>query len=371
MIKKIEIKDIATFDQKGIEIDELKMVNVIYGSNGTGKSTISKVLAQVDNFPQCHIDWKDGIPLDVLVYNKEFCEKNYSEHMPGVFTLGDAANDSLNEISDKKLKLEEIKKLGIGYGNEITKQEDALKIEVSSFREAAWNDLLKNHESYFSKSSIGAGTKDNFLLKLTKAYETKYDSSLSLEELKKQSALMFGTSPIRQEIINKISPRSCLVIELDEIWQRTIVGKQDIDIAGLIMRLDSTDWVNQGVNYIEEGSDVCPFCQQHTITPEFKEKINSFFDDVYKQDIQKLDSLINEYSKSSSDLMTEIDEILRTQRVKDKTFFDISSLESTFEALKMAIASNSELMISKKKEPSRKISLISITDFVDTIISVH
>lgn len=367
MIKKIEIKDVATFDHKGIEIDELKMVNVIYGSNGTGKSTISKVLAQVDNFPQCHIDWKDGIPLDVLVYNKEFCEKNYSEHMPGVFTLGDAANDSLNEISDKKLKLEEIKKLGIGYGNEITKQEDALKIEVSSFREAAWNDLLKNHESYFSKSSIGAGTKDNFILKLTKAYETKYDSSLSLEELKKQSALMFGTSPIRQEIINKISPRSCLVIELDEIWQRTIVGKQDIDIAGLIMRLDSTDWVNQGVNYIEEGSDVCPFCQQHTITPEFKEKINSFFDDVYKQDIQKLDSLINEYSKSSSDLMTEIDEILRTQRVKDKPFFNISSLESTFEALKMAIASNSELMISKKKEPSRKISLISITDFVDTI----
>ena len=78
MIKKIEIKDIASFDYKGIEIDDLKMVNVIYGSNGTGKSTVSKVLAQVDKFPQCHIDWKDGIPLDVLVYNKEFCEKNYS-----------------------------------------------------------------------------------------------------------------------------------------------------------------------------------------------------------------------------------------------------------------------------------------------------
>lgn len=109
MIKKIEIKDIASFDYKGIEIDDLKMVNVIYGSNGTGKSTVSKVLAQVDKFPQCHIDWKDGIPLDVLVYNKEFCEKNYSEQMPGVFTLGDAASDILKELSDKKLKLEEIK----------------------------------------------------------------------------------------------------------------------------------------------------------------------------------------------------------------------------------------------------------------------
>ena len=58
MIKKIEIKDIATFDHKGIEIDELKKVNVIYGSNGTGKSTVSKVLAQVHKFPQCHIDGK-------------------------------------------------------------------------------------------------------------------------------------------------------------------------------------------------------------------------------------------------------------------------------------------------------------------------
>ena len=46
MIKKIEIKDVATFDHKGIEIDELKMVNVIYGSNGTGKSTNSKFLAK-------------------------------------------------------------------------------------------------------------------------------------------------------------------------------------------------------------------------------------------------------------------------------------------------------------------------------------
>lgn len=367
MIKKIEIKDIATFDHKGIEIDELKKVNVIYGSNGTGKSTVSKVLAQVHKFPQCHIDWKDGIPLDVLVYNKEFCEKNYSEQMPGVFTLGDAASDTLKEISDKKLKLEEIKKLGIGYGNEISKQEEALKLEANTFRDAAWSDLLKNYESYFSKSAIGAGTKDNFLSKLTQAYETKYDSSLSLEELKKQAALMFGTLPIRQEIINKILPENCLAIELNEIWQKTIVGKQDVDIAGLIMRLDSTDWVNQGVSYIEEGSDVCPFCQQHTITPEFKEKINSFFDDVYKHDIQQLDSLINEYSKSSSALMTEIGEIIRTQRGKDKSFFDISSLESTFEALKMAISSNYELMISKKKEPSRKVSLISITDLVDTI----
>lgn len=52
--------------------------------------------------------------------------------------------------------------------------------------------------------------------------------------------------------------------------------------------------------------------------------------------------------------MTEIDEIIHTQRGKDKSFFDISSLESTFEALKMAISSNYELMISKRKNQVEK-----------------
>lgn len=279
MIQRISIKDIATFDSTGIVMEDMKPINVIYGSNGTGKSTISRILAQAGSFPQCEVVWKDGTPLDVLAYNKDFCDKNYSEQMPGVFTLGEAASDILNEISDKKSKLDEITRIGVGYKNDISKQENSCDSEKSSFRESAWNDLLKNHEAYFAKTSIGAGTKDNFLSKLIKAYEDKYDSPLSLEDLKAKSSLLFGVQPSRQDSLNLISHEGCLAIESEDIWQRTIVGKQDIDIAGLIMRLGNTDWVNQGVNYLEDGSDVCPFCQQHTITPEFKEKINSFFDD--------------------------------------------------------------------------------------------
>lgn len=367
MIKKIEIKDIATFDSKGIGIDDLKGVNVIYGSNGTGKSTIGKILANPEVFPQCHIEWLDGIPMDILAYNKDFCDNNYSEQIPGVFTLGEAASGILSKISEKKTKLEEITLLGTGYKKDIIKQEEALTSEKNSFRDAAWNDLLKNHESFFPKSSIGAGTKDIFLTKLDKAYEARYDSALPLETLKEKAVLMFGSQPTRQELLKILSAETCFAIESNEIWQRAIVGKQDIDIAGLIMRLGSTDWVSQGVNYIEEGSDVCPFCQQHTITPEFKEKINSFFDEGYKLDIQKLDSLISEYTALSSSLTREIDEVIRTQKFMEVSFVDIQSLESSLATLKMAIISNSELMISKKKEPSRKILLTSTTDILDSI----
>lgn len=83
MIQKVSIKGEATFDQTGIELDDLKMINVIYGSNGTGKSTISKILANVDEYPQCEIQWEDDASMDVLSYNKDFREKNYSEQIPG------------------------------------------------------------------------------------------------------------------------------------------------------------------------------------------------------------------------------------------------------------------------------------------------
>ena len=41
MIQKIIIKNVATFDGRGVEIDHLKKINFIYGANGCGKTTIS------------------------------------------------------------------------------------------------------------------------------------------------------------------------------------------------------------------------------------------------------------------------------------------------------------------------------------------
>ena len=44
MIEKIEIKKVASYDETGIKIKNLKKVNFIYGANGCGKTTISNFL---------------------------------------------------------------------------------------------------------------------------------------------------------------------------------------------------------------------------------------------------------------------------------------------------------------------------------------
>lgn len=370
MIQKVSIKGEATFDQTGIELDDLKMINVIYGSNGTGKSTISKILANVDEYPQCEIQWEDDASMDVLSYNKDFREKNYSEQIPGVFTLGEATKDALDKIAERKTKLDEITSLGLGYKKDIQKQQDSKDSETSSFRESAWIGLLKHYEAYFPKASIGAGTKDTFVTKLLDSYENKYEPVVSIEELKKKAEILFGAQPLQQDLIELIDFAEIQEVEADLIWQKVIVGKQDIDIAGLIMRLGSSDWVNQGLHYMEEGSDICPFCQQHTITPDFKEKINSFFDEGYKTDVWKIEQLKERYKTLSSEAIKRIEEILSLQKINEKSLLDISALESVLSTLKATISGNIELLSSKVKEPGRKISMTATSDIFNKINNI-
>ena len=44
MIDSIHIKSVASYDDNGVEIQNLKKMNFFFGANGTGKSTIARHL---------------------------------------------------------------------------------------------------------------------------------------------------------------------------------------------------------------------------------------------------------------------------------------------------------------------------------------
>ena len=99
MIERIEINNIATYTEKQT-LSNLADVNYIYGSNGSGKTTISRVLQDPSKYPSCLIHWKDNQKKDILVYNSDFVKEHLFEKdvLHGIFTLGNENIEILKEI---------------------------------------------------------------------------------------------------------------------------------------------------------------------------------------------------------------------------------------------------------------------------------
>lgn len=75
MISNILINAIASYKSL-VRINDLKKVNYFFGENGAGKTTISRLIANPDNYKNCSIDWLGSQRLSTLVYNRDFIDNN-------------------------------------------------------------------------------------------------------------------------------------------------------------------------------------------------------------------------------------------------------------------------------------------------------
>ena len=155
MIKKIVIRDVATYDKEGIVLDDLRKVNFIYGGNGTGKTTLSRALAQINkdeaadnHFDECEFEWEGDYPR-VYVYNKDFREKNLRESMPGVFTLGNSGmvNDarSVEGILKNEEKIDRKVLEANRHMHMVSREIERVEHEL---QEKLWNDIYKPHKDF-------------------------------------------------------------------------------------------------------------------------------------------------------------------------------------------------------------------------------
>ncbi|HWV46369.1 MAG TPA: AAA family ATPase, partial [Nitrospira sp.] len=71
MIVTIAISCTASFDLVPEELNDLSKFNFLFGSNGTGKTTVSRVISDEAKFPSCKVTWKAGTKLQPVVYNHD------------------------------------------------------------------------------------------------------------------------------------------------------------------------------------------------------------------------------------------------------------------------------------------------------------
>jgi wobble nucleotide-excising tRNase len=386
MITKIFLKKVASYGENPVIIETDKKINLIYGLNGTGKTTISKYLQNQNDsdFLNCSID---GLSNEkILVYNQKFIDENFylSPTQKGIFSLKSENKEAKEKIDNAT---EEIKKLDTQIKNnelktglyfDLQKKQNDIENLQNSAEEKTWEIKTK----YSGGDRIlefcldgKKGSKKDLFDHISTIQKSNDRPEKTISDLKKEAEATQGTNAkiYDENLIIKIE-FDFWKIEEQEIFKEVIVGNENSQVAELINNLNNSDWVKDGRKFTQEPdaeNETCPFCQQKTITKILYQEIQGYFDETYQQKIKELEVLDKEYFNKYQIVKNLEDKLLQIDFIKNKE----TEFKLLFKNFIDKLSSNRAEINKKIKSPNITITLDSsileqkaLNDFLDTII---
>jgi len=353
MIEQIDLKKVATFNE--LETFSPNKINYLFGGNGTGKTTLGKVINHCESFPECSLTW-EASPIETLTYNRDFVERNFSQSdsIKGIFTLGEGSTEAKKEIEIKRKELDNVDEQILKLTDQINKENQNFKGIEGSYIDKAW-DLKDQYEEYFKPAYWGHIQKKKSFFEKCLSERNSNSDLLEESEIVKKCSRIFSESLKKYEIIKKPEFLNIINIEKRDILNEKIVGKEDIEIAKLIKRLDNSGWVREGLQYLETTEGTCPFCQQN-ISESLKSEIEDFFDESYKNKIKELEKIKDDYQTLRNQINKSLDAIVRI----DIPIIDTSELKTKKQLFENKSDLNLKLLNEKVRNPSTPISLNSL-----------
>ena len=368
MIESISISKVATYLDLPEVMNNLSKINFIFGFNGSGKTTITRVIAhKQNNYPSCEICWERGKSMEILVYNRDFIEHNFNEstELKGVFTLGKKQFKVDTDIDDVKSNIknlnEEIDLLTEtlhGKKGELDELEEQLSDKCWKQKQKYDHILKGGFEGYRNNKRK---FKEKVLKELSRVNQvTLYD----IEDLKNRVSI-FTKTLTHEEPILEISFSSLMSHEVNPILTKRIIGKEDVDIAAMIEKLGNSDWVRQGKKYFEINDSICPFCQQNT-DESFSKSLEGYFDETFIADIEKIVNLSSQYATDAKKIQEKLNRIL----TNSSEFLDVEQLNQTKRLFDSEIMINQQSLERKKEEAIQSIQLKTLRNVANQITNL-
>lgn len=370
MIDKIVLKGVASFKEKE-EILTDKKVNLFYGLNGTGKSTLSEYLRQQASpiFSQCKIEGLKNTDT-VLVYNQKFVQETFyqAKGIQGIFTLSKENAEAKKELDTARASIEQLNTQREKLEQEKAEYEQEHDRICNKCKDKAWEikkQCLANDnvlEFCLEGCKNSKESLFNNLLKIEKAANT---IDYTIDELKKDAGELKGETQ-EKEYLSKLTI-NVGDIEQSELLSKTIIGNDSSPVAALIKELNNPDWVNEGMKYIHlngHEESLCPFCQQKTITQNFVKHIHDYFDEGYKQDITQIKQMITRYDKEINRVYNYLDNIKAHEYLK--------SHKEMLNGLASSLISELQQNLFKLREKERNPSIhITLQSYSETITDIN
>ena len=372
MIDSISIADTATYGKDSQPMDGLKEINYVFGSNGVGKTTISRVIADESAYPSCSVSWQNGSPLQTLVYNRDFVQKHFHEvpELPGIFTLGKDNADALKKIPTAKAQLGDLEgrltKLNDvlnGSNDGSGKQAELERIE-ETLKNACWDQMLK-HPAFKSAFAGFRDKKEKFKDKLLSERTKSGVALVELTDLEVKAKAVFDDNLKTIDEVSSLRTENILKLETAPILAKRVLGRTDVDIADMIQKLGNSDWVKQGRPFFEANEGICPFCQNPA--PEsLEESLNSYFDESFATDTSTIATLESDYELEGKSISTSLALLIDS----DNEFLDTDALKVQKELYDTKLSANLKTLAAKIAEPSQKYALVSLQQVLEAIAAL-
>lgn len=371
MLESSTISGVACFGSSPLVVNPFGVATFVFGPNGSGKTSISRALADPSRFPGTKHRWGDDSPLDVKVYNKDFVEKVIEQYsrLEGVFLLGEEnvekriALEAIVGENGEKPKAETKKKR---TASNLTKTGEELGFAKRRLTDDAWNKRSEIAPELTIAFDGFNGSKERFVTRLLEAAKAVSETTDADEDiLIAEAQSVFDDQATEASSFAPITAVRVDAISGYELFAQRVVGSANATLSDLVQRLGNADWVSSGRKYVEHTDGVCPFCQQET-PPDFAHQLEELFDRSYEEQVANIKRFDEEFARQSEALLGTVHRLLEGHNWHLET----AALEAPAAALELAVEKVRVSIQRKLGSPSTEVSLDDLTPEIERINEV-
>ncbi len=365
MIESILLRDVASYSaDKGTVVNVNRKINLIYGHNGTGKSTIANYLQEPDDldFASCSIK-NSGITPDVLVYNEKFVERNFhaSGNQPGVFTLSEGNKDAELAIEQAEKALSSLEIRRVQLTDEGTKLNARKLQKLTELKDEVWKGKTRHDRTALEFCLDGYRKDKEKFLEQVRSAPLRMPGAIDEAKLLIEAAELQNQSDVQKQDVTRVASNTN-AIEGNAVFLDVIVGSKDSYLSQLIQRLGNSDWVKNGKQYFDAQTDLCPFCQQD-LPKSFKDAVELLFDEAYDSKLSELETLQTNYQSAVKKITLHLD----GPAFHDDYVLNDNEFKLAKSQLLTQLNANLQLINNKLSSPSTPINLVNTDGLLQTL----